>query len=128
VTSPSELAVAPPPTEEEVRLAVAALASTIRRHYGADLKGIYLFGSRARRDHHAESDADVAVVLADDDWAFWPEKMRLTDLAYDAGLETGAYIQVWPVRESEWREPGRHRNPSLVKAMRRDGIPVEELP
>lgn len=118
-------AVAPPPTDTDVSLAVAAFARTARRRYGDRIKGIYLFGSRARGEHRPESDADVVVVLADDGWAFWNEKMALTDLAYDAGFETGAYVQVWPVREDEWLEPDRHRNPSLVRAMRRDAVAIE---
>jgi hypothetical protein len=92
----------------------------LRPVYGERLRGVYLFGSRARGDHTPESDADVAVVLADGDWDYWNEKMRLADLEYDTIIATGAEPQGWPVRESEWLNPVRHRNPELVRAMRRD--------
>ncbi|KAB2873784.1 MAG: nucleotidyltransferase domain-containing protein [Pseudorhodoplanes sp.] len=114
-----------PPDETDVARALQLFAAAARRHYGARLKGLYLFGSRARGDHTPESDVDVAVVLADGDWTFWQEKMRLSDLTYDVVISTGADVQAWPIRESEWRNPDIHLNPSLARAMRRDGRALE---
>jgi predicted nucleotidyltransferase len=116
-----------PPTEAEVEVALARFAAEARRRYDDRLKGLYLFGSRARGDHEPESDADVAVVLADDAWRYWEEKMALADLSYDLLIDTGVEVQGWPVRESAWRNPEAHRNPSLVRAMRRDGRKLQEL-
>ena len=113
-----------PPNDAEVDRAVNDYARAIRQAYGHMLKGIYLFGSRARGDHNRESDADIAVVLADGDWKKWPETKRLSDIAYDIIVATGAGIQGWVVRESEWNDPSRHKNPALVTAMRRDGRPI----
>jgi antitoxin ChpS len=110
-----------PPNDAEVAAALAGFAADVRRHYGDRLKGLYLFGSRARGDHTPESDADVAVVLIDDGWRYWHEKMRLADIAYDTIVNTGADVQGWPIRESEWLSPDIHVNPALVRAMRRDG-------
>jgi uncharacterized protein len=113
-----------PPTDAEVVGALERFAADLQLHYGNRLKGLYLFGSRARGGHTPESDADVAVVLADDGWKHWEEKWALTDYAHDILIETGAEIQAWPVNESHWNEPGRHPNPSLVRAMRRDQKPI----
>jgi len=112
------------PDDVAVDHAVAGYANALRRLYGARLKGVYLFGSRARGDHARASDADLAVVLSDEGWDFWTEKTRLASVSYRFLNDTGADIQGWPVAEREWRNPSVHYNPSLIEAMRRDGRPV----
>jgi uncharacterized protein len=114
-----------PPDDATVNRALSEYEGLVRQAYGPRLKGVYLFGSRARGDHAPESDADVAIVLAaGTDWDFWREKTLLTDLTYDLLVETGTDIQAWPVRDSEWNDPDRHRNPDLLRAMRRDARPI----
>ena len=110
-----------PPDDATVARALADFAAAVRRHYGDRLRGLYLFGSRARGDHTAESDADVAVVLADGDWRVLEEKKALIRLGYDLMVDTGTDIQAWPMRESEWREPHRHHNPTFAAAVRAEG-------
>ena len=117
-----------PMDDAVVDRAVRDFAREVRRSYGDRVKGMYLFGSRARGDHTAESDADVAVVLADGDWRAWDEKMRLADIEYDIIVDTGIEPQGWPVSESEWRNPDLHDNPPLVRAMRRDAKRIEISP
>lgn len=77
----------------------AAEAATI---YGRDLHGVFLFGSRARRDHDEDSDADIAVVLADEAFDFWRAKEMVGDIAYRRLLADGLYIQAIPIALSEW--------------------------
>ncbi|MDF3063987.1 MAG: putative polymerase, beta domain protein region [Microvirga sp.] len=117
-----------PPTEEQVARGLARFSKVVRAHYGQRLKGLYLFGSRARGDHHPHSDVDVAVILDDGDWRSWDEVRALSDLTYDILIEDGPDIQGVPIRLSEWEEPSRHSNPSLVRTARRDGKPLEEHP
>ena len=93
-----------PPTEAEAGAALAAFAEAVRASYSGRLRGLYLFGSRARGDHRPDSDADVAVVLDDGDWAEWIERRRLNRLAYDAGFACGLDIQPWPIPVREWTE------------------------
>lgn len=114
-----------PPTEAEVEAALRRFAADLRRHYGDRLKGLYLFGSRARGDYEPFSDADVAVVLEDEDWELVGEVRQLARLAHDVLIETGVEVQGWPVSLAAWGEPARHPEPALVKAMRRDAKPIE---
>ena len=113
-----------PPTEAEVSDALQRFAERVRASYGTRLKGLYLFGSRARRDHHPESDADVAVVLEDGDWRFWDEKMRLVDLGHDMFVDFRLYIQPWPFRAAEWASPSASPRRRLVETARRDACPL----
>jgi predicted nucleotidyltransferase len=116
-----------PPTEDEVRRALARFAQDARTHYGTRLRGLYLFGSRARGDHGPYSDADLAVVLEDGDWRYSDEKRVLSDFSYDRLMDEGAEIQGWPVAASAWEAPETHENPSLIRAMRRDGKRLEDV-
>jgi len=114
-----------PPDDATVTRAVRDYARAVRQAFGERVKGIYLFGSRARGDHMPESDADIAVVLEDGGWDYWSEKSRLTDMTYDLLIETGTDVQAWPVKDSEWVDPALHRNPALVRSMQEDAKPVE---
>lgn len=116
-----------PPTDEEAARAISAFVRAVRSHYGERVKDIVLFGSRARGDYKPDSDADIAVILADGDWSIWREKMELAGIAYDPLVEYGLYIQPWPISKSEWDEPSRHRNPRFVHNVQRDARPVEAL-
>jgi len=113
-----------PPTSEDVKLALDAFAVAVRSHYGTRLRDIVLFGSRARGDGEADSDADVAVILADGDWRYWREKMVLAGIAYDPLIEFGLHIQPWPISLSEWNDPASHRNPRFLANIHRDARPI----
>jgi predicted nucleotidyltransferase len=100
--------------------ATRAFAARIASAYPT--QSIMLFGSRARGTAHAESDADVAVVLKGAPGHFVHTKMAMNDIAYDILLDTGIRIQPLPVWESEWAHPERYSNPHLLHNIARDGI------
>lgn len=87
-----------------------------------DVTGAMLFGSRARQTHHAESDADVAVLLRGQSGRFVATKLAMDDLAYEVLLEKGIRIQPLPIWESEWQNPLAYSNPQLLGNILRDGI------
>jgi len=87
-----------------------------------DLAAAVVFGSRARRCHRPDSDADVAVVLRGPRGCFLDTKLAMADIAYDVLLETGVLIQPLPVCEGEWDHPERHSNPGLLQNIHREGV------
>ena len=100
------------------------------RAFAARVASVYptlqtiLFGSRARGTAHAESDADVAVVLKGAPGHFIHTKMAMNDIAYDILLDTGIRIQPLPVWEDEWAHHERYSNPQMLCNSAREGIPL----
>ncbi|HEX5393789.1 MAG TPA: nucleotidyltransferase domain-containing protein [Rhodocyclaceae bacterium] len=87
-----------------------------------DMAGAILFGSRARKDHHPDSDADVAVLLHGSPGKFVATKLDMADVAYDVLLETGIRIQALPIWEEEWNHPEQYSNPRLLENIEREGV------
>jgi antitoxin ChpS len=110
---------------EAATTALRLFADAVTLAYGDRLEELIIFGSRARGDASGHSDLDVAVVLNDATIDRYREKMALTDIAYEAILETGIEVQPWPVSVAEWIDPRKNENPALIRAMQRDGRRVE---
>jgi len=91
----------------------------LQRRFGSGLKGIFLFGSRARGDFRPYSDVDVAVIL-DDTVERVSQKTALSGIAYDVFLETGAEIQPWVFAEGELNHPASSSSTGLIRAAKRD--------
>lgn len=105
-----------PDTERAARLFLQKIAGQY------DMVGAILFGSRARRTHQADSDADVAVLLRGEHMRFLPTKLAMADIAYDVLLETGIRVQPLPVWEDEWLHPENYSNPRLLANIAKDGV------
>lgn len=105
------------------REALEAFQSILTTKYGQHLRSLYLFGSRARGDHRADSDLDIAVFL---DEVSDPigEQFDLIDRAYDILLRTGINIQPWVFAQASLTDSARHRAAHLVRTIRREGIPL----
>jgi uncharacterized protein len=68
--------------------------------YGARLRQILLYGSRARGDHHEDSDYDVLVVLSPPfDW--WQEVKRMAHVSSTLTMDMGAVLSLRPVTEEQ---------------------------
>jgi predicted nucleotidyltransferase len=84
--------------------------------------GGIVFGSRARRNHRAGSDADVAVLLRGEPERFAPTMLAMADIAYDVLLDTGIHVQPLPIWEKEWAHPEAYSNPRLLHNIAREGV------
>jgi uncharacterized protein len=108
--------------DRRVRQALCDLEQRLRARYGERFIRLILFGSRARGDDRPDSDADVAVVLRGPMVNRWAEKERIIDDTYAILLETGLYIQPWPIEDRALVDPDSAPNPELVRAIIRDGV------
>jgi predicted nucleotidyltransferase len=85
---------------------VRILDLRLRQAYGERLRGVYLFGSRARGDHEPDSDVDVLVVLDRID-GYGRDLRRSSDAVSDLSLASGLSISRVLASESSWRERDR---------------------
>jgi uncharacterized protein len=84
--------------------------------YGDRIERVVLYGSRARGDHHEDSDYDVAVFLHDlSDWR--DERRRIAEIETRLLYDTGALInaQVFPAKAYE-------RRTGFMHEIRLDGV------
>jgi antitoxin ChpS len=101
---------------------VRTVKSRLEDFYGSRLKGLILFGSRARGDFTTASDADVAIVLDRLVERPYTVKCQVIDATYDLFLDIGIIIQPWPVCEDWLEEPQVSPYPHVVRAILREGI------
>ena len=83
---------------------------------------LLLFGSQARGDNLPESDVDVAVIFRGRITDRWSVKRLIIEETYPILLETGLYIQPWPLEEDELGNPDKSSNPGLLRNVVREGI------
>lgn len=69
--------------------------------YGMRLRGLYLYGSYARREQDDESDVDVLVVLNDFE-SYYAEVHRTGQLASDLSLKYSVTISEVFMKEEKW--------------------------
>jgi uncharacterized protein len=84
----------------------------------------FVYGSRARGDHTADSDTDLAVILKGESGNRWEVTRELSGIAFDVMLETGILVQALPLWEGEWRRPERFSNPALIANIKREGLRI----
>jgi predicted nucleotidyltransferase len=89
------------------------------QRFGHDLDRIVLFGSRARREDHEDSDWDVAVFLKRAITA--ADQRSASEVGHDVMCETGAMIQSIALPAARWQA-----NDELIRNIRRDGVPIYE--
>ena len=107
-----------PETETTRRMVKAA----IERRFGTQLAGLYLFGSRARGDHRADSDLDIAVVLHDVVRPLAVVDRELLDLTYAIEIESGVHIQAWALPAEALDAEGTNLRARLAATIRGEGV------
>ena len=100
---------AQPDIPDEVRAAIRDL----RAISGAEL--VYLFGSRARGDHHEDSDWDLALILPDGAARRDVQRSRYLSVHADAGIE------VHPIRRFIY-ESKKDRPGTLSRSIAEEGV------
>lgn len=106
--------------DDATRKAALAFVGRISANY--PVSRAILFGSRARGEFHADSDADIAVLLSGRPASFLDTKLSMADVAYDILLETGVRIQPLPIWQEEWAQPESYSNPRLLRNIEREGV------
>jgi predicted nucleotidyltransferase len=81
-----------------------------------------LFGSRARRTHRPDSDADIAVVLQGEHGNRTAAALDMAGIAFDVMMETGVLIDALPLWADDLENPGAFHNPRLLEHIRREGV------
>jgi predicted nucleotidyltransferase len=104
-----------PDTEGAVRAFLARLPADFRVEHAI------LYGSRARGEGRPDSDADVALIVAEgaDDGQLLG---RLAELAYYVFLDTGILIQPVPISLKDWAHPEGFTRPGFLRNVAREGI------
>jgi antitoxin ChpS len=111
--------------EPEIAALLADLKRRLERRFGERFVALYLFGSRARGDHDPDSDVDVAVLLDQAMPRPFDMTREILEDTYDLLLETGYYIQPWPLEKGSLDDPVAHPYPRISRAVRREGIRIE---
>jgi uncharacterized protein (UPF0332 family)/predicted nucleotidyltransferase len=116
-----ETVVAEHAIEPEIAALLADLERRLGRRFGKRFVALYLFGSRARGDHEPDSDVDVAVVLDQELPRPFDVTREILEDTYDLLLDTGYYIQPWPLEKGSLDDPSSHPYPQISRAVLRDG-------
>jgi predicted nucleotidyltransferase len=106
--------------DSDTERAARAFMMRVAQRYPVDRA--ILFGSRARRTHTIDSDADIAVVLKGEHSRRSAAAIDMAGIAFDVMLETGILIEALPLWDDEMAHPERFSNPELIRTIRREGV------
>jgi predicted nucleotidyltransferase len=104
----------------EVERAITLFLDALREKYAVE--EVRLYGSRARGDFNAESDADLAVVLRGSHGNIWDTAWAMSDITFDVLVETGVYVSPLPLWGDDLDHPDRAKNPALIRNIQQEGI------
>jgi len=81
-----------------------------------------LYGSRARRTHNAESNADIAVILNAEHGDRSAAVKDMAAIAFHVMMETGVMVEALPLWPDELARPETFKNQILIDNILREGI------
>ncbi len=94
------------------------LAKALRGRLGSEIRGIFLFGSRARGDFYEDSDYDV-IVRVEKKTTELRDKIR--EIAWEVGWENEALISIFVYEKERF---DRDKYEPLFMNVRKEGIPL----
>lgn len=80
------------------------MAKYYRQIYGADVVGIFLYGSYARGDYDSESDIDFAAIVHGDRIGLQQKLKKIWDLSAELGLENDVVISPIVIPYDEFKQ------------------------
>jgi len=101
----------------DAKKAMQDVAAALRRVYGDNLRGVYLYGSHARGTASPESDMDVLIVLREFT-DYWQEIKRTGQIISTLSLRHGISISPVRIREEAWQ----HEDSPFLNVARRECI------
>ncbi len=117
-----------PPAPKTHHRGIDADTERAARAFLKQLEGKYhireaiLFGSRARGDHKADSDADIAVILEGARGDRYQVSGDMAGVEFHVLMETGVMVQGLPLWEDEIACPESFSNPALIANILREGV------
>jgi predicted nucleotidyltransferase len=100
--------------------AARSFLSAIEKLY--PVVGAVIYGSRARGDHRADSDADLAILLPGSHGSTVNTMLDMIDAAYAVELESGIVVSPLPIWQDQWEHPEQFSNPGLLRNIQREGV------
>lgn len=85
-------------------------------------------GGRAHGDVRPDSDTDMAIILHRERHPTMQTKLAMTDIAFDAVLNSGVLIQPLPIWDVDRRDPNHWPNPELLRNIEHMGIGLWPTP
>ena len=104
---------APAISDPVLKSVLDQLDRELRAKLGREYVRLVLFGSRARGDHQADSDADVAIVLRGEIGNRWRVKQQVIEITYPILVDTGTLYPTLAHRTGGTRGPGQIVKPEF---------------
>jgi predicted nucleotidyltransferase len=108
------------PLNKQEETALKQFKANLKQVLGSQLIELNLFGSKARGDDHHDSDIDVLVIVAGQDWRICD---TVYDIATDILLQTNVCISPKVISESKFCQL-REEGAPFIRNMDKDVIVV----
>lgn len=91
-------------TNEQLKQLLAELKGRLKSLYGPRFKGLYLYGSYARREPEPYSDIDMLIVLDEFISRYGEEIDRTSEIISKSSLDYGVCVSRFFVTERDWEK------------------------